>query len=154
MMRRNIKLQARTPRLPPNTNNIHLLPVSLTILLTLLLRPLIILQLPLQPRNNILNARLPLLKRIIPTPIPPPRLLIRLQRRPRPQLRQLRLTQLVLVLVLGNGKGSGRSGLGLGTSFAAAGDPVFDARIELCAEELFECWGLRAAWVVRAWVGD
>ena len=73
MMRRNFKLQPGSPGLPMNTHDIHFL----LILLTLFLLPLIILQLSLQPRNNILNTGLTLLKRKVPTPVPPSRFRIR-----------------------------------------------------------------------------
>jgi hypothetical protein len=132
-----------------NANNIHLLPIPL-FALTLLL-PVFILQLPPQPSNNILNPSLALLKRKIPTPVPPPRFLIRLQRRPFPQLRELCVAQR---LMRGIGVGEIRRCGGLCAGCTAARDPVFDAGIEFCAEELFECVCLRSAWVFWAWVGD
>lgn len=152
-MRSNIVLELSSTRLPMNANNIHLLPIPLlTLALTLLLPIIIILQLPPQPSNNILNPRLALLKRKIPTPVPPPRFLVRLQRRPFPQLRELCVGQR---LVRGIGVGEiGRCGGGLCTGCTAARNPVFDAGIEFCAEELFEGVCLCSAWVFWAWVGD
>lgn len=166
MMNRNIKLEpSTTARLAMHPDNLHLI---LTLLLLprlpllffffLLLITLIILQLPPQPRHNILNPSLALLQRKIPTPIPPPRLLIRLNRRPLPQLRQLGFTKrLVRRLRRGNRTRVRMCGVRrgqVGARFPAARDPVFDAGVEFCAEELLEGVGLRAAWVVRAWVGD
>lgn len=87
-MRSNIVLQLSSTRLPMNTNNIHLLSIPL-LPITFLFGAIVILQLPPQPSNNILNPSLALLKRIIPTPIPPSCFLVRLQRRPFPQLREL-----------------------------------------------------------------
>ena len=63
-----------------NTNNIHLI----LIFLALLLGPIIVLKLSLQPRNNILDPGLAFLKREVPAPIPPSRFLIRFQRCPFP----------------------------------------------------------------------
>lgn len=150
-MRSNIVLQLRSTRLPMNTNNIHLLPIPF-LPITFLFRAIIILQLPPQPSNNILNPSLTLLKRKIPTPIPPSRFLIRLQRRPFPQLRELCFAQR---FVRGIGVGEIRLSCGgLCTSRAATRNPVFDAGIEFCAEELFKGICLCSAWVFWAWVGD
>lgn len=87
MMNRNIILQPRsTPRLPMNPHNLHLILTLLLIVLLFIRIPLIVLQLPLQPRNNTLNTPrpLPLLKREVPSPVPSPRLLVRFKRRPFP----------------------------------------------------------------------
>lgn len=148
-MRSNIVLQFRSTRLPMNTNNIHLLRIPL--LLTFLFRAIVILQLPPQPSNNILNSSLALLKRKIPTPVPPSRFLVRLQRRPFPQFRELCFAQR---FVRGIRVGEIRLSCGgLCTGCAAARNPVFDAGIEFRAEELFEGVCLCSAWVFWAWVG-
>ena len=148
-MRSNIVLELSSTRLPMNANNIHLLPILLFTLALFL--PIIILQLPPQPSNNILNPSLTLLKRKIPTPVPPPRFLIRLQRRPFPQLRELCVAQR---LVRGIGVGEIGRSCGLCAGCTAARNPVFDAGIEFCAEELFESVCLCSAWVFWPWVGD
>lgn len=137
MVSRDVKFQSRSPRLAMNPHNIHFL----LILLALILRPLIILQLPLQTRNDILNTSLTFFKREISTPIPPPRFLVCFQRRPLPQLGELRVAE----------------GIRCGSfcsSRAATRNPIFDARVEFGAEELFEGVCLCPAWVVRAWIGD
>lgn len=112
----------------------------------------IILQLSLQPRNNILHPGLALFKREIPTPIPPARFLIRLQRRPLPQLRELGLAKWfgcsrVLVCM------QSRVWI-VGTCDTPARQPVLNAWVEFCAQELFERAGLCPARVLGPWVGD
>lgn len=152
VMRSNIVLQLSSTRLPMHANNIHLLRIPL-LSLALLLRPIIILQLPPQPSNNILNPSLALLKRKIPTPIPPPRFLIRLQRSPFPQFRELRFTQR-FVRGIRVGEIRGRPCGGLCAGCTAARNPVVDAGIEFCAEKLLEGVCLCSTWVFWAWVGD
>lgn len=151
VMRSNIVLQLRSTRLPMNTNNIHLLRIPL-LPLTFLFRAIVILQLPPQPSNNILNPSFPFLKRKIPTPIPPPRFLVRLQRRPFPQISELCFAQRFVRRIRVGEIRLSRSGLCTGR--AAARNPVFDAGIEFCAKELLERVCLCLAWVFWAWVRD
>lgn len=135
-----------------NPDNLHLILTLLLIVLFFIRIPLIILQLPLQSRNNTLNTPrpLPLLKRKIPSPIPSPCLLIRFKRRPFPQLTEFRLAKRLVLCA----RVESRCLRGICTSNAAARDPVFDARIEFRAEELLQGICLRAAGVFGAWVGD
>lgn len=151
-MRSNIVLELSSTRLPMNANNIHYLPIPL-LPLALLLRPIIILQLPFQPSNNILNPSFALLERKIPTPVPPPRFLVRLEGRPFPQLCELRIAQR-FVRGIGVGEIRRRRCGGLRAGCAAARNPVFDAGIEFRSEELFEGVCLCSAGVFWAWVGD
>lgn len=151
-MRSNIVLQLSSTRLPMNTNNIHFLRIPL-LPITFLFGPIIILQLPPQPSNNILNPSLALLKRKIPTPIPPPRFLVRLERRPLPQLRELCFAQR-FVRGIRVGEIRRLSCGGLCTGCTTARNPVFDAGIEFRAEELFEDICLCSAWVFWTRVGD
>ena len=153
MVSSNIELELSSTRLSMNANNIHLLPIPIPVLILTLLLPIIVLQLPPQPSNNILNPSLALLKCKIPTPVPPPRFLVRLQRRPFPQLRELRIAQRFM-RGIGIGAEIRRPCGGLCTGCTAARNPVFDAGIEFCAEELLERVCLCSARVLWAWVGD
>lgn len=156
MMDRNIKLKARaTPRLAVHTHNLHLVLAFLLsfLLFLLLLLALIILQLPSQPSHNFLYARLALLKGKVPTPIPPPRFLVRFNGCPFPQLSELGLTERPLRRFCRSCCVGVPRWL-LCTSRAATRYPVFDAGIKFCAQELLEGVCLRATWVLGARVGD